>query len=117
MLVFLRTTNISQLGCSTQPLDLSINRKRYNQEPLASHWPVERLRWFSKGLYKVSEQQGKVIMSDLRMGLEPDYVFAFQVGKISNPHPVPTTSKRQTSNRNWQRLPPVMRRIWDEQAL
>ena len=86
-------------------------------EPLASHWPVERLRWFSKGFYKVSENNGKIIMSDLRMGLEPDYVFAFIVGSISNPHPVPAASERYQSVRDWSRLPAVLRRIWDTNAL
>jgi len=84
--------------------------------PLSSHWPVERLRWFSKGLYKVYEADGKVIMSDLRMGLEPDYVFTFSVASISNPHPLPHASIRVQAARNWDRVPTIMRRIWDETA-
>lgn len=85
-------------------------------EHLVSHWPVERLRWFSKGFYKVSAEDGKVVMSDLRMGLEPDYVFTFAVGKIDNPHPEPIASERRPPARTWERLPAVLRRIWNKDA-
>ena len=85
-------------------------------EPIASHWPVQRLSWFSKGFYKVSVSNDQIIMSDLRMGLEPDYVFAFSVGKIGNPHPTPIASERQPPARNWDRVSTIMRRIWDENA-
>ena len=86
-------------------------------EPLAAHWPVQRLRWFSKGFYKVHRQDDNVVISDIRMGSEPDYVFAFSVAKIANPHPAPAASKRQPTVRNWGRVAVVLRRIWDENAL
>ncbi|HBR98228.1 MAG TPA: hydrolase [Gammaproteobacteria bacterium] len=41
---------------------------------------VERLRWFTKGFYRVQETDGRVEVSDLRMGYEPRYVFSFYVG-------------------------------------
>lgn len=84
---------------------------------LSEHWPVQRLRWFSKGFYKVSEQSGQVVISDLRMGLEPDYVFAFVVAEMANPHPQVIATQRLEPARSWERVPTIMRRIWDEQAL
>ena len=45
---------------------------------------VKRLQWFTKGFYSVREQQNKVILSDLRMGMECQYVFNFQVGEINS---------------------------------
>ncbi len=44
---------------------------------LPSRPAAARLQWFSKGLYGVLEVPGGMIISDLRMGLEPFYVFSF----------------------------------------
>lgn len=50
-------------------------------EPIAEHWPVQRLQWFTHGFYAVHEKDGKILMADLRMGLAPEYIFTFQVGR------------------------------------
>ena len=42
---------------------------------------VARLRWFIKGFYRVREVDGRVEITDLRMGFEPHYVFSFFVGR------------------------------------
>ena len=42
---------------------------------------VKRLRWFTKGFYRVQEVDGRVEFTDLRMGFEPNYVFSFFVGR------------------------------------
>ncbi len=80
---------------------------------LEEHWPAQRLRWFSKGFYAVAERDGKVVVSDLRMGVEPSYVFSFAVADISNPHPRPI--KPIQLENSWQpgALMRVWRRIWD----
>ena len=39
---------------------------------------------FTKGFYRMQEYEGKIIFSDLRMGLTPQYVFRFQLGQIRN---------------------------------
>lgn len=57
--------------------------------PIAGQWAVQRLKWFSKGFFKVSRENNKIIMEDLRMGFEPVYVFRFAVGKIGNPSVTP----------------------------
>lgn len=44
----------------------------------------EKLKWFSRGYYKAELQDGKVVVSDLRMGLTPSYVFSFAVGDYDN---------------------------------
>lgn len=59
-------------------------------EGLAAAQDIERLIWFSKGFYGVREEQGRIIYSDLRMGLEPDYVFRFVVGpNLATPEQIP----------------------------
>jgi inner membrane protein len=79
---------------------------------LDGHWPVERLRWFTKGFFGVTRDDGAVVMSDLRMGVEPDYVFRFAVGEVSNPHPHPVDAQRIPPERDLSRLDWLWSRIW-----
>jgi inner membrane protein len=44
---------------------------------------VERLEWFNRGFMKTEVREGLVVLSDLRMGAEPDYSFNFAVAKVS----------------------------------
>jgi len=70
---------------------------------------VQRLRWFTKGLYRVVPDEGGVVIGDLRMGVDPDYVFAFRVAELSNPHPRPITPERVRTERDLGRL----RELWE----
>ena len=47
---------------------------------IGDHPKIERLRWFTKGQYKVWQSDDQIIISDLRMGVEGAYVFNFEVG-------------------------------------
>jgi len=80
-------------------------------ESLGGHWPVERLRWFTHGFYSVQRSGHDIVMTDLRMGAEPSYVFRFKVGRIGNPHAIPTKSERIVDERNWEILKSVWQRI------
>jgi inner membrane protein len=54
-------------------------------EALYAQWQgdpgVQAIARFSKGCYKMSEREGQVLITDLRMGQEPDYIFSFAVGR------------------------------------
>ena len=82
-------------------------------EAIDDHWPVQRLQWFSRGFYSVTENAGDIVISDLRMGLEPHYVFSFKVGEISNPHPRPVVPQQLQAVRDLGLLRLVWQRIWD----
>jgi inner membrane protein len=41
---------------------------------------VTRLGWFTRGFHRVREIEGRIEITDLRMGFEPHYVFSFYVG-------------------------------------
>ncbi|MEM6460417.1 MAG: metal-dependent hydrolase [Pseudomonadota bacterium] len=43
----------------------------------------EKVRWFSRGFFRTIVQDGKIIVSDLRMGLTPAYVFQFAVAEYN----------------------------------
>ena len=59
---------------------------------LEAHWPMTRLQWFTKGFYRVVQQDENVVIQDLRMGGGDYFAFQFKVGEIGNPHSIPTTS-------------------------
>ena len=42
---------------------------------------VQRLTWFNRGFMRAQVVQGRLVLSDLRMGLEPDYTFTFVVAE------------------------------------
>lgn len=86
-------------------------------EPLAATRPVAQLAWFTRGFYAAREDAGRVLITDLRMGLEPDYVFSFVVGRIANPLPVPVPVERLAARRDFRRLHWVWARILDPRAV
>ena len=55
-------------------------------------WAVSRLRWFSRDFVKASVVDDRLLITDLRMGQEPIYVFTHVVAARGNPHwePIPT---------------------------
>ena len=78
--------------------------------------PVARLSWFTKDFYRVARVGDDIVITDLRMGLDPDYVFSFRVGTFGNPHPHPAPVRRVATERDFSRLGWVWARIWDPAA-
>ncbi len=85
-------------------------------DEIADHWPVQRLRWFSRGIYSVSRRADDIVITDLRMGTEPSYAFSFKVGEIGNPHPKPVVPERLPAERDLGQLPLLWKRIFDPGA-
>lgn len=67
-------------------------------------WSVKRLQWFTHGFYSVRIRDDHIVITDLRMGFEPIYVFQFKVSKLGNPHPVPIRSERVREERSLAQL-------------
>jgi inner membrane protein len=42
---------------------------------------VQRLSWFTRGFLKAEQRDGRLVLSDLRMGAEPEYVFRYVVAE------------------------------------
>ncbi len=80
-------------------------------QPLSGQWPVERLLWFTKGFYKVSLAGDEVVMTDLRMGAEPSYVFSFVVGHASVQNQA-LNVRQLESNRASGFLKKAWQRLW-----
>lgn len=75
-------------------------------------WAVQRLAWFTKGFYRVLQEDDWITVTDLRMGQEPYYVFSFRVGRLQDDqvtvianerHPQPGPSPRALSQ-VWERI-------------
>ncbi len=77
--------------CYTQRPDL--------ERKLAGHWPYERMRWFTHGWFSVTHQGDKVILSDLRMGVERFYVFRFVVAEMRDGVMRPVTARQLPTSR------------------
>jgi inner membrane protein len=74
-------------------------------------WAVQRLRWFSSDFLKASVIEDKLVLTDLRMGQEPMYVFMHVVAERGNPHwkaipteHIPIELEDRALGRTWQRI-------------
>ena len=55
-------------------------------EDASDVWAVGRLRWFARDFVKARVDNDRLVISDLRMGQEPTYVFSHAVATRGNPH-------------------------------
>lgn len=60
--------------------------------PISSHWPVQRLDWFTQGFYIARREGDALVLSDLRMGVEGAYTFNFKVGQFEGDRLLPVTA-------------------------
>lgn len=81
---------------------------------LDNHWPVEQLKWFTHGFYSVKRLSDDIVITDLRMGFEPTYVFRFKVGEIGNQGMKPTNSSQLYVEFRAEQLRWVWHRIWTD---
>ncbi|MEE4246744.1 MAG: metal-dependent hydrolase [Kangiellaceae bacterium] len=96
--------------------------QRYQRRPellstLTNSWHVERLKWFTKGFYKVAEQDQSIIVSDIRMGLEPNYAFNFVVAERINDLIEAKPPERIILPRDISLATKIWQRIWDESVI
>ena len=49
-------------------------------QPYTEHPHMQRLARFSDGFFKLQPNGGNLVVTDLRMGQEPNYVFSFDIG-------------------------------------
>ncbi len=78
---------------------------------------VQRLAWFNHGFMKAHERDGRLELSDLRMGAEPDYSFVFAVAERDGAawRAIPPEQLRPP----WEarrRLGAMWHRIWEAPA-
>lgn len=64
------------------PRFLPIDRDAGTLTATAGIAAADRLRWFSRGFVKAERRGDDLVLTDLRMGQEPHYVFAFVVARL-----------------------------------
>ena len=74
---------------------------------------VDRLAWFNHGFMRAAEVDGELVLSDLRMGNEPDYFFNFAVARRDGGwQPIPPRQLR--AQRDFQAIwSATWQRIWN----
>jgi inner membrane protein len=74
---------------------------------------VARLLWFNHNFMKAEQRDGRLVLSDLRMGAEPDYNFRFAVAERHGEawREIPVMQMRWPWNAA-RRLPSMWQRIW-----
>ena len=83
---------------------------------LADEPPVQRLLWFTSGFMKAHAAGDDLVLSDLRMGAEPDYTFAYRVARRAPGggwQPVPP-ARAATSRNARAQLAFTWERLWNE---
>ncbi|WP_338366221.1 metal-dependent hydrolase [uncultured Pseudoalteromonas sp.] len=99
-----------------EPNEVTFNA--YNTDPLlineiSNEWGVKRLQWFTKGFYNIRQQQNKVILSDLRMGMECYYVFNFVVGEKTDSGVSVGDYEKISQRANLSSISKIWDRIWN----
>lgn len=98
------------------PNQISIYKYNDQKELLnqaTQFWGVQRLQWFTKGLYAVYPQKEKIVLTDLRMGAECNYVFNFVVGEQTNIGVIEGSYEKITQRPDISEISKVWDRIWD----
>lgn len=85
----------------------------YLIDDIKNEWGVERLQWFTKGFYAIKQDAEKVLLTDLRMGVECAYVFNFVVGKIKQEEVVSANYQKISGRPDLGKLSAIWDRIWD----
>ncbi len=96
-----------------------VHFEAYESDQQALHaasnvWAVARLRWFSNDFVKARVHDDRLIVSDLRMGQEPAYVFTHVAAARVNPHWQEIPTERIPLSISDRALSQTWRRIWAE---
>lgn len=84
---------------------------------VAHHPAVQRIAWFNHGFMKAESRGGQLVLTDLRMGMEPDYFFRFVVarqGADGGWQPTPVQQLEWASTNAKDRLGQFWHRLWHE---
>jgi inner membrane protein len=75
-----------------------------------------RLQWFADDFVSASMEGDTLVLSDLRMGQHPNYVFRHTVAKRGNPHWHAIEPQRLSMTMRARQLGTIWRRIWSEDS-
>ncbi|MDJ0653350.1 MAG: metal-dependent hydrolase [Xanthomonadales bacterium] len=79
-------------------------------------WAVEQLRWFSNDFLKASIEDDRLVVTDLRMGQHPNYVFSHVVAMRTNPGWAAMPTELLPTNFDRGALSAIWQRIWSDSS-
>lgn len=88
-------------------------RNLHLADALSDREYVHKIDWFSHGFYALERKGDSIVISDLRLGVEPGYVFTFKIGEFQSAEAVGVRPERVASRRDWSQLSWAWRRIFD----
>ena len=77
-------------------------------------WAVSRLRWFAQDFVKAEIDDDRLVITDLRMGAEPKFVFRHVVAERGNPHWKAIPTELLSTDISRSDLGVFWRRIWKD---
>ncbi|MFQ3208184.1 MAG: inner membrane protein [Glaciecola sp.] len=80
---------------------------------IQNEWGVQRLQWFTKRFYSVTQNEQNIVLSDLRMGVECRYVFNFIVGEQTSTGIVAGNFDKFSERPDLSQVGAIWDRIWD----
>lgn len=110
----------SLLDDKSIPLHLTTfrNNQLACQQKLADdNWAINRMDWFTNGAIAVNRTEERLIISDLRMGIEDDYVFEFDIGGWSDNLFTPSQATQKPIDFDFDRLSSLINRITDQSTV
>jgi inner membrane protein len=77
-------------------------------------WAVSRLRWFAQDFVKAEVDDDWLVLTDLRMGAEPKFVFRHAVAQRGNPHWKAIPTELLPTDISGRDLKVLWRRFWKD---
>ena len=106
---------VSLLDGARAPRFASFERGLPLHAPVRELPAVERMTRFTHGFWRLAEREGRIVLTDLRMGQEPYYSFNFVVGQRRNPAIAGVTPTHFRERHDLgSGLAWLWRRMWDE---
>ena len=96
--------------------DLHLERHPFDRALLARSgdlWSVERLRWFARDFVRADMVDGELVVSDLRMGQAPTYVFSHAIARPNGTGFHATDTRLLPASFESRQLGEVWRTIWE----
>jgi len=104
----------SSLLDGENPIELTrYNNGKVECSQWLNHGPIQRLDWFTKGAFALSVQGNQLIASDLRMGIEDDYVFEFEIAEWENENWQAIKTRQRPINIDNARMKLLFKRIFE----
>jgi inner membrane protein len=85
-------------------------------EGLPDREPVDRIAWFSHGFHALAREGDDILLRDLRLGVEPNYVLTFKIAEFTSEDANMVPPTRVAYSPDWSQLGWLWRRIFDEGA-